>query len=153
MNVDDFPRKQMAAGAVVRDDAGRIVIVKPTYRPDWLVPGGMVELDESPRLGCAREVAEELGLTLAVGRLLCVDYRPAEPPKRESVQFIFDAGTLDAAQIARIHLPPDEIAEYRLLPVDDAIPLLNVHLARRMVFALRALSDGGTYYLEDGREP
>ena len=147
------PRKQMATGAVVRDATGRLVIVKPTYRPHWLVPGGMIELDESPRQACVREIAEELGLTLHVGRLLCVDFRPADPPKRESIQFIFVAGILNDEHIARIHLPPAELAAFRLLAPGDALPLLHVHLGRRMAYALQALADGATYYLEDGRAP
>jgi 8-oxo-dGTP diphosphatase len=36
----------MAAGVVLLDDEQRILIAKPTYRPTWLVPGGVVEDQE-----------------------------------------------------------------------------------------------------------
>jgi 8-oxo-dGTP diphosphatase len=153
MNIDQYPKKRMAAGVLVRDAAQRLLIVKPTYRPDWLVPGGAVEYDESPRVACMREITEELGLHLAVGRLLCVDYRPATAQMSESVQFIFDGGVLDAHQIEQITLPPDELERFVFLPPDEALPLLNIHLHRRMAHALVALRDGGTLYLEDGRIP
>ncbi|MDD9207760.1 NUDIX hydrolase, partial [Georgenia sp. 10Sc9-8] len=46
----------MAAHAVVRDDDGRVLLVEPTYEPGWILPGGAVEADESPRAACAREL-------------------------------------------------------------------------------------------------
>ena len=48
---------------------------------------------------CRREVAEELGLALPVGRLLCVEYLPAYDDYTESVQFVFDGGVMAAAVI------------------------------------------------------
>ena len=33
-------RPVVAAGAVFRDDAGRVLLVHPTYKPGWDVPGG-----------------------------------------------------------------------------------------------------------------
>ena len=57
-----------------RDDAARILIAR---RPSdkvlgdcWELPGGKVEPDESMRDGLAREFAEELGLTVRVGKAL-----------------------------------------------------------------------------------
>lgn len=61
------PTKRMGAGLLIRDSSGRILLVEPAYKPTWEVPGGVVELDECPRMACQREAAEELGLDLAVG--------------------------------------------------------------------------------------
>jgi ADP-ribose pyrophosphatase YjhB (NUDIX family) len=38
----------MAAGALLFDEDGRILLVEPTYKPYWEIPGGVVEADESP---------------------------------------------------------------------------------------------------------
>lgn len=60
--VASLARKRMAAGALFRDVAGRVLLVEPTYKENWEVPGGAVEQDESPTAACRREVLEELGL-------------------------------------------------------------------------------------------
>src|SRR4051794_41118953 len=93
---DQLPRKRMAAGALFFDGRGRLLVVKPTYRSDdwYSIPGGVVEEDESPKAGCAREVREELGLEVPIGALLAVDYRPQEGQVTENLQFVFAGGVL-----------------------------------------------------------
>jgi 8-oxo-dGTP pyrophosphatase MutT (NUDIX family) len=44
------------------DDAGRILLVRHTYRPGWYLPGGGVEPGESAHDAAIREMAEEGGL-------------------------------------------------------------------------------------------
>jgi len=61
------------AGAVVRDDAGRLLLVRRGRAPRagrWSLPGGRVEPGETPAAGGARGVAEETGLTVEIGELL-----------------------------------------------------------------------------------
>jgi ADP-ribose pyrophosphatase YjhB (NUDIX family) len=52
MNTFDYtaglPMKRMAAGALFFNANRQILIVQPTYRESWLVPGGIVEAHESP---------------------------------------------------------------------------------------------------------
>jgi 8-oxo-dGTP diphosphatase len=150
---DQLPRKRMAAGALFFDGRGRLLVVKPTYRPDdwYSIPGGVVEADESPKAGCAREVREELGLEVPLGRLLAVDYRPQEKQVTESLQFVFAGGVLPPALIERICLPADELSEYRFVAPEEALPLLSPHLRRRVEAALEAASAESTVYLEGGQ--
>jgi len=61
------------------DGDGNVLLVNPTYKPGWELPGGVVEADESPADACRREVREELGLDVEVGELMCVDYNRATP--------------------------------------------------------------------------
>src|SRR3954464_3768886 len=94
-----MPRKRIAAGALIRDDSGRILFVVPNYRP-WLdIPGGVVEADEPPKAACRREVGEETGLDLVVGRLLVVDWVPAQGVWGDALNLIFDGGIIDSATI------------------------------------------------------
>src|SRR4051794_34297997 len=58
---------RVAAGALIRDVEGRILLVKPTYKDGWDIPGGYVEPGESPADACNREIAEEIGLHRKAG--------------------------------------------------------------------------------------
>ena len=145
-----FPAKQMAAGALMLNEQGDLLIVKPTYRDDWLIPGGMIEAHESPRQACVREVWEEIGLTRAITRLLCMEYQSRDGSRNENIQFIFDGGVLTHAQIQQIVIPSDELAQYTFMPYPDALQLLNKKLGRRITHALRARTHQQVVYLEDG---
>jgi 8-oxo-dGTP pyrophosphatase MutT (NUDIX family) len=83
--VKALARKRMAAGALFRDEDGRVLLVNPTYKPTWDLPGGAVEKEESPHAACRREVAEELGLDRVPGRVLVVDWVPSRPERPEGL--------------------------------------------------------------------
>jgi hypothetical protein len=51
-----LPRKRAISQMLVRDDAGRVLLCQLTYKNDWDLPGGVVEVGESPHLAGAREV-------------------------------------------------------------------------------------------------
>src|SRR6201989_3012499 len=84
---------RVAAGALIRDPYGRILLVKPTYKDGWDIPGGYVEPGESPAQACQREIREEIGLSRELGRLLLVDWAP-HPSEGDKLLFVFDGGTL-----------------------------------------------------------
>jgi 8-oxo-dGTP diphosphatase len=98
--VASLARKRMAAGALFRDEAGRVPLVEPTYKDNWEVPGGAVEQEESPTAACRREVLEELGLDRPVGRVLAVDWVPSRPERPEGLMLIYDGGMLRSARAA-----------------------------------------------------
>ena len=50
------------------------MLVRPTYKEYWDIPGGYVEEGESPLQACIREVDEELGVRVEITRLLTVDW-------------------------------------------------------------------------------
>lgn len=59
-------------GAVVVDRAGRLLLVQrgqPPQQGTWSLPGGRVEPGEAETDAVVREVAEETGLAVRVGRL------------------------------------------------------------------------------------
>jgi 8-oxo-dGTP diphosphatase len=138
-----------AAGALIRDEQGRVLLVEPNYKDYWEIPGGLIEVGETPSQGCEREIAEELGLARRPGRLLVVDWAP-HPEQGDRVLFVFDGGTLTDADIADIRLQPEELDSYVFLPPAEAIDRLIPRLARRVQAALRADHEGQTLYLEHG---
>ncbi|WP_370011030.1 NUDIX domain-containing protein [Nocardiopsis sp. LDBS0036] len=56
------------AGAVIRED-GRMLVIKRRDNGNWEPPGGVLELDETPEEGVAREVLEETGVHVEVDQL------------------------------------------------------------------------------------
>lgn len=67
---EDIP-KHIAASALIRNEKGEIALVR-TERRGWELPGGQIELGETLTDGLRREVFEECGLEVELGRLLQV---------------------------------------------------------------------------------
>lgn len=66
-------------GALVRDGAGRLLLVRRANEPGrglWSLPGGRVEPGESAEQALVREVREETGLLVTVGPLVGRVERP-----------------------------------------------------------------------------
>lgn len=65
-------------GAIARDDAGRLLLVRrgrPPGEGQWSLPGGRVEPGETDEAALVREVREETGLHVHVGTLLGIVQR------------------------------------------------------------------------------
>jgi 8-oxo-dGTP diphosphatase len=144
------PRKRVSADALIRDQAGRILLVDPLYKPDWDLPGGMAEANESPRNAVRRELYEELGLDLHVAGLLIVDWVPPHGPWDDLVAFVFDGGTLSDKHSARLQVSDDELSAFEFCTTDRARERLRPYVWRRLAAALSALDGGRPPYLEDG---
>lgn len=133
------------------NDKGEILFVKASYKDHWTLPGGVVEKDESPEIACLREVKEETGLSLADVKFLGVDYAPAKEEKDENLQFVFFGGKLSADEIKNIKVDGEEIVEYRFMKINEARPLINEKLRRRLPRCLLALENNTAVYLENGK--
>lgn len=141
-----------AAGVLLRDGENRLLLVRPLLRNIWQLPGGLAEDEESPYRAARREVLEELRLDVAIGRLLCVDYKPATDDRPACVQFVFDGGALTAEQLGAIQVQASEIAEWRATELAEAPRLARPGgPASRLAHAIEALQTGRTVYLEDGQ--
>jgi 8-oxo-dGTP pyrophosphatase MutT (NUDIX family) len=149
---DRMPRKRVAAGALIRDPYGRILLVEPVYKPTWEIPGGVVEENESPLEACRREVCEELGIPLPVTRLLVVDWTPRQGVWHDALIFVFDGGVIDPELATRFRLPPAELAGARFTTLDAASGHLRPSSRRRLAAAVdAATTDSGPVYLHFGR--
>lgn len=145
------PAPMVCGTALVTDAEGRILVVEPSYKPGLDLPGGLVLDQESPRQGLARELVEELGLNLEVGRLLAVDTTPAAVHGRALVAHVHAVGPLTAAQVADIRFADGELSSASFLPPAEAVRRLPERLGRRVRGALEAMAAGSIAYLDDGR--
>jgi 8-oxo-dGTP pyrophosphatase MutT (NUDIX family) len=134
------------AASLITSPAGDVLLVKPNYRDYWQLPGGVLEENEAPETGCAREVREEIGLDLPVGDLLALHWiAPSGERPKAMLAFVFDGGVLrDTSEIV---LQESELDGCRFVApgaLDDYVP---PHMAPRIVNALRARETGATVYL------
>lgn len=148
---ESLPQKRMAAGCVFVNTENKVLLVKPTYKEGWEIPGGVVEDNESPKTCCEREILEEIGLTVTVKKLLIVDYNsyPHERHKTESLMFIFDGGVLSDNDLSAISLCEDELSEWQLFSVDNLPPEMNHSLRNRIIQAIKQKDNQRCTYLEN----
>lgn len=145
----EVPRIPASAGALIIDQAGRLLILKPSYKKGWTVPGGQLGSDgESPWEACRRETQEECGLEVEHGRLVCVDFLRPKPNRPGGVRFLFHCGVFKDRELSAIRLQDGEIDAHRFVELAEAMALLSGPLRRRVS------ASAGTkrcVYLEGGR--
>ena len=144
----DVPRVPASAGALIYDEAGLLLILKPTYKKGWTIPGGQIDAGESPWEACMRETREECALEIDHARLACVDFLPARKDRPGGMRFLFDCGVLGAAILAQIEIDEIEIEDHRLAPLPEALELLSGPIGRRVGACAGKKS---CVYLENGR--
>jgi 8-oxo-dGTP diphosphatase len=143
-----LPAIPVSAGALLFDKAGRLLIVKPTYKSGWTIPGGVMEADgETPWEACQREVREETGIEVRHGQLACMDFRRPRPGKAGGIRFLFRCDPIGDQDVATITLQAEELSAYQLLVLPEALRLLRHPIQLRVQ---AATSNGGLVYLEDG---
>lgn len=142
-----MPRKRIGAGLVALDDQMRVLLVEPTYKSNWEVPGGLVELGEPPREAVARECREELGFDVAIGRLLVMDWVPPRRLPDDGLMLLYASGPLDSS---RIVLPPDELKSWLWCDREMMQERLADFMFRRLDAALEAIANGTVAELQNG---
>ena len=146
-NSRELPKKRVGAGVLIVDENFRILLVEPTYKNTWEVPGGMVELEESPRQAAGRECLEELGFDVEIGRLLAIDWVIQGRTPGDGIMFMYAAGSVDTS---KIRLPPDELRSWEWCDHSAVSARVKEFQARRIFAALDALRDGTFVELENG---
>ncbi len=142
------PRSPLvAADAVVFDDAGRLLLIDRSDGGGWCMPGGAVEVGESPAAAAAREAYEETGVTVEPVALVGVydNRRLPEPAPLHAIHHVYrcrlvageptktheavDVGWFTESDAARLRLfrghvikVPDAFAAYRAA---DGAPILR----------------------------
>lgn len=128
------------------------MMVRPTYKDYWDIPGGYVEPGETPYEACVREVEEELGIRPTIGRLLVADWAPSDRDG-DKILFIFNGGHIEPGQHKTIRLQRNELSEYRYVNISEMSALTIPRLERRLRRAHVAYAEGKLAYLERGECP
>lgn len=148
-----------AAGAVVLDGRGRVLLVRRALEPfrgSWSLPAGYQDFGEEPMEAARRETLEEAGIELGEGELLDLVHVPDDPRKPANVAFyLFEVGDPaatagdDAAEAAWFEL--DELPED--IAFGNRERLLDPLRSRPRVQELRArakASEGALSYRDAG---
>ena len=128
-----------SASAVIFDECGQVLLMQRADNGFWGVPGGNMEIGESVVQATAREVFEETGLVVSVGRLVGVysdpsNYMIASYPNGSLVHYVNlcfvckpVGGVLQGSDEGRelAYFAPDALPEKVLLPhrlrIQDAL--------------------------------
>jgi 8-oxo-dGTP pyrophosphatase MutT (NUDIX family) len=146
-----LPRKRAISQMLLRDVEQRVLLCQLTYKQDWDLPGGVVEVGESPQLAVAREVEEELGLQIDPGRLLLTDWLPPWGGWDDALCLVFDGGVHDPGITDRIVKQAREIRHAGFYSLDEAADRCADFTHRRIAAALDTLAGEGSAYTESGR--
>jgi 8-oxo-dGTP pyrophosphatase MutT (NUDIX family) len=147
-----LPRKRAISQMLVRDHDGRVLLCRLTYKQDWDLPGGVVEVGESPQLAVTREVEEELALQLPAGRLLLTDWLPPWSGWDDALCLVFDGGEHDPAILDEVVRQEREIRDAAFCTVEQVRERCADFTARRVEAALAVLAGGGApAYTESGQ--
>lgn len=145
-------RKRVASNAVIRDERHNILLVDPDYKPDWDIPGGMVEANEPPRDAARRELREELGIDIPIGALLHVEWAPPHDPWDDQLVFLFDGGILTDEQASHLCLADGELRAWGFVSVEQARLRLRPYVYDRLCAAMASLADNSAAsYVEADR--
>ena len=104
-----LPTKRVISQGLLRDEHGRVLLCQLTYKQEWDLPGGVIEVGEAPASGLVRELQEELGITVEVKELITVNWLPAWREWDDACIFLFDLGTVDSSIVEGMTLQPTEI--------------------------------------------
>lgn len=119
---NSLPAVPLSVKAAFYNAEGKILIVKPNYKPGWQMVGGIVDADEPPLTALIRETHEEIGLKISEGRFTYVStaYNPPRG-KRIAMLYLVFACHLTEAEVASIKIQTNELNEYKFMHIDTLL--------------------------------
>jgi len=134
----------LGVSTLVRDAAGRVLLCRRRDDASWCLPGGMLEIGDSPAVGALRELWEEAGVTGEVSRLLGVFNGPTWG-SRSSVHEI-DMTFEVSVPADETPVPGEEMSAAEYFAVDALPEPLHPSQHSRIPVLLELARTGGTHH-------
>ena len=130
----DAMTKFFVAGHALIERESRYLVMRrsklSTYMPlKWDIPGGIVKLGETLEEAICREVSEETGLTIQVGRVVYVYANRDQLPVRQTFQAVY----LCRYKGGEVRLDPSEHDTYEWLDYNDIASVDMIDFLRELV--------------------
>ncbi|QYH19829.1 NUDIX hydrolase [Corynebacterium aquatimens] len=128
----EFPRTTLAAGAVLwrgtlaEPDTVRVACIHRPHYDDWSLAKGKVDPGESLIATAVREIKEETGYDIRLGKLIG---KTVYPVKNTTKVVYYWTGEVVGGEFE----PNDEVDEIRWLPIDEAKELMSYDLDREVL--------------------
>ena len=135
--------------AAIIDDGGRVLLGRRADDGTWSLPGGALQVGETPAEGVVREVREETGLTCEPVALVGVfDIRPGRDSRVQHVYLItFLCRPVNGLpHLASSHA--HETLDLGWFPEDDLPADLTPHSASRLAAAFCIWREGGPAWFD-----
>lgn len=127
-----FRKRTLGVVAVLLRD-NEVCLVRHSYMPDWYLPGGGINQNETPYDAVIREIKEECGIKIKDAELMNV----YSHFKGGWNNFVICYKSTEFDDIANAKLDP-EIAEARFFKISDLPPNIRSTAKRRITEALQA---------------
>ncbi|MBN2071756.1 MAG: NUDIX domain-containing protein [Candidatus Krumholzibacteriota bacterium] len=122
-----------AAGVLVFDDHGQILLVQRAFEPykgTWVIPSGYVEYDEGIKITAVRELKEETGLDVEIAGIHAVE-SCFDDPRGNTIIVIFN-GIITGGEL----IAGDDAMDARFFHLAD-LPEIGFECQRRIISGLK----------------
>ena len=137
--LETLAKRHSASGAFIFNEKNQLLILKPSYKEGWNLPGGVTDKFESPYQTVIRECKEETNLDIQIKELVLIDYiqETIDGHNFDHVEFYF---TAIVKSFTDIKIDNEEVIDYKFVDTTQAKEFLSENYYNRLQAVLRAKS-------------
>ncbi|MFC5664467.1 NUDIX domain-containing protein [Kitasatospora misakiensis] len=147
------PRRRIGTQVLILNQAGNsVLLVHPTYRADWTLPGGDVAPGEPIITAARRVLFDRIGLDREISHGLLGDQVPynSNTGTPERISIVCDGGRMSVTDAAALSVPINHAPETRALewvPIDLLPRYTEPYIERRIRAAVASIALGHRFPL------